>query len=140
MAGITFKETMSGSLALHQNDPSSGSVAGNSVPLIMHGTITIDDMKQFLLDPDHQGKLDVRMDWAPLGIGIPSTFGVFKLFSPSTDPQLKLMVYEWRVEHAGRTFYFAGARSCAFIPYSICGKIRPLFSRLCTMGQTNSLP
>ena len=95
--GIMFNEVMSGGFALGHNDPATGAQAGKSQPLTMHGSITIDDLDAFIANPAHLGRLDVRMDWAPFGTDIPALGGVFNLFSPTGDPHLKLMVYEWGV-------------------------------------------
>jgi hypothetical protein len=56
------------------------------------------------------------MDWAPFGSDIPAPGGVFNLFSPSGDPKLKLMVYEWPVTHQGKSYYFAGQKNVEVHP------------------------
>jgi hypothetical protein len=109
--GIMFSEVMSGGFALDQTDPAAGAKAGKSQPLTMHGEITIDDLDGFIADPAHLGRLDVRMDWAPFGADVSALGGVFNLFSPSGDPHLKLMVYEWPVTHEGKSYYFAGQKN-----------------------------
>ena len=109
--GIIFKELMSGGFALGETDPETGADKGKSNGLSMHGTVTIDDIDSFVNDSNHKGVLDVIMDWAPFGMGIAAPGGVFNLFSPSGDPTLKLMVYEWPVMHAGRQYYFAGQKN-----------------------------
>lgn len=114
--GFTFREMMAGGFALGASDPKAGAEAGKSQPLTMHGTITIDDLDAFIADPQHLGRLDVQMDWAPFGSAIPGPGGVFNLFSPTGDPKLKLMVYEWRVEHEGKSFYFAGQKNVEVHP------------------------
>jgi hypothetical protein len=116
--GMMFSEVMSGGFALNETDPEAGSRAGKSQPLTMHGTIIIDDLDAFVADPKHLGRLDVRMDWAPFGADIPAVGGVFNLFSPMTDPKLKLMVYEWGVTHDNTSYYFAGQKDV---------KVHPLF-------------
>lgn len=114
--GFRFSEMMSGGFALGPTDPKAGAQPGKSQPLTMHGTITIDDLDAFIADPQHLGRLDVRMDWAPFGSDIPAPGGVFNLFSPTGDPKLKLMVYEWRVEHEGKSYYFAGQKDVQVHP------------------------
>ena len=109
--GIMFSEVMSGGFALNHVDPAEGATAGRSQPLTMHGSITIDDLDAFMADPAHLGRLDVRMDWAPFGTDIASFDGVFNLLSPSGDPHLKLMVYEWGITHQGQSYYFAGQKN-----------------------------
>ena len=108
--GMMFSEVMKGGFALNETDPKAGAKAGESQPLVMHGTIIIEDLDAFIDDPDHLGKLEVRMDWPPFGEDIPGFGGVFNLFSPTGDPKLKLMVYEWPVEHEAKSYYFAGEK------------------------------
>ena len=114
--GFEFREMMSGGFALGQSDPAAGAEKGKADVLVMHGTITIDDLDAFIADPKHVGRLDVRMDWAPFGTDLPAPGGVFNLFSPSNDPQLKLMVYEWGLEQNGEAYYFAGHKEVKVHP------------------------
>ena len=109
--GIMFSEVMSGGFALDHTDPATGAKSDEARPLTMHGSITIDDLDAFIADPAHLGRLDVRMDWAPFGTDISSYGGVFNLFSPTDDPHLKLMVYEWAITHQGQSYYFAGQKN-----------------------------
>ena len=99
--GFSFREKMVGGFALGETDPATGAEKGKSTILTMHGAITIDDIDAFRSDPNHAGVLDVHMDWSPFGIDVPAPGGVFNLFSPSGNPQLKLMVYEWGVTREG---------------------------------------
>ena len=114
--GMMFSEVMAGGFALNQTDPEAGAKAGKSQVLTMHGTITIEDLDGFIADPKHLGRLDVRMDWAPFGVDIPALGGVFNLFSPTGDPKLKLMVYEWGVTHDNKSYYFAGQKDVQVHP------------------------
>lgn len=114
--GLSFKEMMSGGFALGETDPAVGAEKGKSSVLTMHGAITIDDLDAFRTDPNHTGVLDVRMDWDPFGKDLPAPGGIFNLFSPSGDPKLKLMVYEWSLEHEGQKYYFAGHKNVQVHP------------------------
>ena len=114
--GLMFNEVMSGGAAMGETDPEAGAKAGKAQPLTMHGTITIDDLDKFIADPEHLGALDVRMDWAPFGADIPAPGGIFNLFSPTGDPKLKLMVYEWGMERDGKSYYFAGQKNVQVHP------------------------
>lgn len=110
--GFTFDETMSGGLALGETDPEAGSSRGqlDGSELAMHATVTIEDLDAFIADPNHLGSLAGSVDFTPFGTGIPAASGVFNLFSPTTDPSLKLMVYELAFEHEGRGYYMAGRK------------------------------
>jgi len=114
--GFSFREMMSGGFALGETDPAAGAEKGKTSVLTMHGAITIDDLDAFRTDPNHAGVLDVRMDWAPFGNDLPAPGGVFNLFSPSGDPKVKLMVYEWGLEHNGEKYYFAGHKNVEVHP------------------------
>ncbi len=108
--GIRFRETMAGGFALDHTEPKEGKRAGERVgeELAMHATVTIADMEGFINDPDHLGGLSGTIDFPPLGNGIPSHSGVFNLFSPTDDPEMKYMVYELGFEHGGEAYYLAG--------------------------------
>jgi hypothetical protein len=114
--GISFHEVMSGNVTRGETDPSAGESAAHASPLVMRGQITIDDIDRFVEDPDHVGRLDVRYDWSPFGIDLEASGGVFNLFSPSDDPNTRLMVYEWPAKHDGRSYYFAGQKHVTHHP------------------------
>lgn len=110
--GVTFRETMEGSFALGETDPRAGRERGKATgnTLAIHCTVTIDDIRRFVSEPDHAGKLSGHVDFTPFGEQIPASAGVFNLFRPSESPGLKLMVYELAFEHEGRPFYLAGRK------------------------------
>ena len=114
--GITFTEVMSGGFSLGETDTATGAAKGANHILVMHGTVTIDDIDKFIADPGHLGRLDVVMDWPTFGKGLPAPNGIFNLFSPSGDPALKLMVYEWGLQHEGKDYYFAGQKNVQVHP------------------------
>ncbi len=108
--GIRFRETMAGDFALDATDPKQGAAQGKrgDTRLAMHATVTIRDMQAFIDDPDHLGELTGTIDFTPFGTAIPASNGVFNLFSPTGDPEMKYMVYELAFEHAGQAYYLAG--------------------------------
>jgi hypothetical protein len=110
--GLAFRETMSGGFALGETDPETGrrkgAAAGTSLSL--HATVMIRDLDRFLTEPDHPGGLAGSIDFAPLGGTSTGSTGVFKLFNPSGQPGLKLMVYELGFRHDGRDYYLAGRK------------------------------
>jgi hypothetical protein len=117
--GFTFREKMSGGFALGETDPETGaklgSAAGNT--FTMHGTINIDDLARFMSDPGHAGSITGSIDFAPLGAGLPSTAGVFNLFSPTSDPTMKYMVYELGFNaSSGQPYYMAGEKKVQDAP------------------------
>lgn len=110
--GITFDETMAGAFALGSDDPEAGAAAGEAAgtELAMHATVSIPDLDAFIADPAHPGGLTGNIDFPPLGQGIPADSGVFKLFSPSGETDMKYMVYELAFQHDGQPRYLAGKK------------------------------
>jgi hypothetical protein len=110
--GFQFKETMAGGFALGVDTPAEGLHQGNRLDtkLAIHVTVSIDDVERFIKEPEHPGHLSGTIDFAPMGLGIVANTGVFNLFSPTDDPELKLMVYELAFEHDGAAYYLAGKK------------------------------
>jgi cholesterol oxidase len=105
---LSFSETMSGGFALGVVDPDEGKLAATRMAL--HAEITVRDVNRFIADPDHVGEMVARLDFEPLGLGIPARRAVFNLFSPSERPDLKLMVYELAFVALGKDYYLAGRK------------------------------
>jgi choline dehydrogenase-like flavoprotein len=76
----------------------------------MHAAIEIQYLERFLSDAEHPGSIVGRIDFVPLGLNIPSTKGIFNLFSPSADPSTRYMVYELGFEANGASYYMAGKK------------------------------
>jgi predicted acylesterase/phospholipase RssA len=111
--GFTFREKMAGGFALGETDPQTGEQVGHDAgnTFTMHGTINIQDLDQFMSDAEHPGSLAGSIDFAPLGLNLPSTTGVFNLFSPTDDPTTKYMVYEMGFNASdGSSYYMAGKK------------------------------
>jgi len=109
--GFTFREKMSGGFAMGETDPEKGAKLGNDAGniLTMHGTIVIPDLDQFLASEGHPGTISGSVDFVPLGTNLASTKGVFSLFSPTSDPNSKYMVYELGFNASnGLPYYMAG--------------------------------
>jgi hypothetical protein len=110
--GLNFNEVMHGGFAMGATDPLAGEKLGNAQgkTLVMKATIAIDDLDRFIQDPQHAGDLSGTIDFAPLGDGLPSNKGVFKLFSPGSTQGEKWMVYELGISCHGNPFYLAGKK------------------------------
>ena len=129
ITGITFKETMAGGFALGTTDPEVGAKAQDK--LAMHATIQIHDIDTFIADPQHQAKLTGMIDFAPMGMGMVATSGVFGLFSPSGDPALTYMVYELSFAHGGHRWYLAGKKHVKLgSPLRLWGETTTLYTTL----------
>ncbi len=118
-AGFTFREKMAGGFALGQTDPEIGAKAGRDAgnTFTMHATIDIEDLAQFMSDAGHAGSITGQIDFAPLGFNLPSTSGVFNLFSPTEDPTMKYMVYELGFNASnGQSYYMAGKKEVQQAP------------------------
>lgn len=110
--GIHFKETMAGGFCLGAQDPKQGNSMGKQkgFELAMHAQVDIDDMEGFVSEPNHTGRLSGTIDFEPMGIGMPAEKGVFNLFYPDEQPEMKLMVYELGFAHEGKDYYLAGKK------------------------------
>jgi choline dehydrogenase-like flavoprotein len=110
--GITFRETMAGGFTLGETDSNAGSQKGKNAGhiLVMHATITIQDLNRFISDPGHLGQINGSIDFAAFGENIPATAGVFNLFSPTDRLSLKLMIYEMAFIANGQGYYLAGKK------------------------------
>lgn len=110
--GISFSEVMAGGFSLGISDPLEGARQGQAKgdALAMHASIRIEDMEKFIRDPAHLGSISGSIDFTPFGEGIPATKGVFNLFSPTDQPNLKFMVYELGFSHQGKDYYLAGKK------------------------------
>jgi predicted acylesterase/phospholipase RssA len=106
--GVTFREMMKGPFCLGETDPKRGAEKGRDTPLTMHATVIIDDVERFTADPKHLGSLSGSLDFAPFGTDLQASRGVFNLFAPDSDPNMKLMVYELAFRHEGKDYYLAG--------------------------------
>lgn len=110
--GIQFKETMAGGFCLGTDEPKQGNHMGKQkgIELAMHAQVDIDDMEGFVSDPNHTGRLTGSIDFTPMGLGMVAHSGVFNLFYPDAQPDMKLMVYELGFNHQGQEYYLAGKK------------------------------
>lgn len=131
--GITFRETMAGGFNLGSTDTAQGEQAGKAAgcTMSMNATIGIQDLRRFIADPGHLGGLSGSIDFAPLGLSMASTSGVFNLFSPTDNPKLKLMVYEMGFRAQGKDYYLAGQKDVQEHPvYELWKDTTTLYSLL----------
>ncbi len=132
--GISFRETMQGTLVLDDIDPAAGTFAlvgdvgdvdglgrtgdaddepvalAKPIRLALHATIHIADIQAFVDDPQHRADLTGHLDFAPFGQAVPAERGVFGLFCPAGDPAQVTMVYELGVRHQGQDWWLAGKK------------------------------
>lgn len=108
--GVTFREQMSGRITFGETDPQRGYDDPAAFPLTLHGTIDIDDIAAFVIDPDHVGDLVGHIEIQRRGGWLPAITGRFGLFTPTSDPALVYMVYEMAIMLDGRPHCFAGRK------------------------------
>jgi cholesterol oxidase len=132
--GISFREVMSGGFALGATDPAEGEKQGRAQgsEMTMHGAIDIDDIDQFIAEANHPGVLTGTLDFTPFGDGLAAASGgIFNLFSPTSDPKLKLMVYEMGFQHGGKSYYMAGQKNVKDDPiFDLWRDTTTLYSKL----------
>jgi len=109
MSGLTFRETMSGPVALGASDPEAGAADPNAKTLAIHCEISIDDVDRFVADPDHTGSITGSVEYEPFGGTLPVSRGIFNLFSPG-GPNERLMQYRLAFEHDGKPYFLDGAK------------------------------
>jgi hypothetical protein len=92
VTGLRFSEVMAGPFALGADDPQAAAAQARD-RFVLRATLVIDDIRGFLADSSHAGRLTGDVTFPALGRGLPVTAGHFNLFAPSSDPNVKLMVY-----------------------------------------------
>jgi hypothetical protein len=80
------------SLAAHGSD-TGRDVADPARRFIAAVTLKIPSVTRFVADPQHTGMLDGTITFDGIGSNAPVVSGWFKLFAPSSDLDLKLMIY-----------------------------------------------
>jgi hypothetical protein len=131
--GIAFRETMAGGFSLQESDPEEGQRKGKAAGniLSLHAAVEIVDIKRFREEPTHAGRLTGHIDFRPFGGQIPGKNGVFNLFSPGDQPNLKLMVYELPFERDGQDYYLAGRKEVRNDPgFDLWKDTTTLYTRL----------
>ena len=108
--GVTFREQMVGRLTFGVTDPVAGYDDVGAVPFTLKASIDIPDIEAFVADPTHTGGLTGHLYAPRAGFTLPGKSGIFRLFSPSGDPNLTYMVYELAYERDGKPYYFAGRK------------------------------
>ena len=108
--GINFRESMNGRLTFGITDPQAGYDDPAAIPFRLTASIDIRDIDRFTQDPLHTGELTGHLYAPRAGFVLPGTGGVFRLFSPSGNPDLTYMVYEIAYRRDGKPYYFAGRK------------------------------
>src|SRR5687767_3116871 len=112
--GITFRETMEGWFSLHEQDPRKGQEKGYRAHtrLTISPIVTIESLDRLQFDSEHRGTLESSIRFAPLfGADEPvGSQGTFKLFAPTGNTKLKLMVYEFGFKYREQDYYFYGQK------------------------------
>ena len=109
MSGLTFKETMSGPVALGASDPEAGAADPSAAELAVHCEIAIDDIDAFVDDRDHTGSITGGVEYEPFGGKLPVTSGIFNLFSPGGQNE-RLMQYRLAYQHDGKPYFLDGRK------------------------------
>jgi hypothetical protein len=112
-AGLTFRETTAGAFALGESVPERGRAVGRtrSTRLSLHATVSIPDVRAFVADPHHRGRLSGRVVFPPLGAPAESTGGRLSLFVPTAEPGRMAMMYGLGFEQGGRSYWLAGRKN-----------------------------
>jgi hypothetical protein len=109
MSGLTFRETMSGPVALGASDPAAGAADATAKNLAIHCEISIDDIDRFVADQEHTGSITGSVEYEAFGGTLPVSKGIFNLFAPG-GPNERLMQYRLAFEHDGKPYFLDGAK------------------------------
>jgi hypothetical protein len=109
MSGLTFKETMSGPVAMGATEPEAGAAEPDAKNLAIHCEISIDDIDRFVADREHTGSITGSVESELFGGAVPVTRGIFNLFSPGGENE-RLMQYRLAFEHDGKPYFLDGAK------------------------------
>ncbi|MCK2219176.1 hypothetical protein MF672_036085 [Actinomadura sp. ATCC 31491] len=93
-------------------DPRDGARVGRRTRwrLTLRATVTVDDIDAFVRDPFHPGTLRGEIELPGVENRVPFHDGLFRLFAPSGEPDLTLLVYEAPFVHDGQAYYLAGRK------------------------------
>lgn len=108
---LTFVESMTGPLALGATDPRAGALMQGARPFTLHGTISVDDVGDFVSDLRHSARLVARISYAPFGSDLPVRQGSFNVFPSAEGPGTRLMTYGLRFAARGREYFLEGTRA-----------------------------
>jgi uncharacterized protein (DUF362 family) len=109
--GLQFRESMVGYLAVGEADPATGAVRGQceNSAISFDVEIRIEDLGQFLRDPEHPANLAGKITFAPLGVKRPIQDGRFSLFSVEPETGMRKMIYSFHFKAKdGQTYFFRG--------------------------------
>ncbi len=109
---LEFREVMQGAFALGASDPLTGEREGlrTGSRLSLRATAGIADVPAFVRDPRHAGRLTGRVTFPPVGAEEAAAEGVFMLFTPTADPDLKQMIYRATFRVNGVDYCLDGAK------------------------------
>lgn len=133
MRGFTFRETMSGPFSLESNSPLEGFREGKQHrhSLAIHVKIKIRDLARLSRDPSYYADLNGVIDFQPLGKGIVTGMGFFKLFNQEKKGDPPLMVYQLPFEHDHQQWCLIGVKTLsARSIFSIWPETTKLFTKL----------
>jgi len=106
---LEFTEEMKGHLTKGETDYARGAKDARRSPLMFHLTIKVDDVDRFVTSPEHEARAEGWVEFQPLGGRRPVEKGVFNLFTHTTDPSRKQMLYRlFFSDDAGRPFTLSG--------------------------------
>ncbi|MEA2818495.1 MAG: hypothetical protein QOJ86_499 [Bradyrhizobium sp.] len=109
--GLTFREAMTGRLTFGVTDPVTGADHVAAIPFVLRASIDITDVDEFVADRTHTGGLTGHLYAPRAGFTLPSTSGIFRLFSPGPEADATEMVYEMGYERDGKPYYFRGRKT-----------------------------
>ena len=117
--GLQFRESMSGYLAVDETDPARGAVRAQceNTAISFDVKIRIEDLGQFLRDPEHPADLTGKVTFAPLGEKLTIHDGRFNLFTVGPETGMRKMVYSFHFKaNDGQTYFLRGHKDISDDP------------------------
>ncbi|WP_291981831.1 hypothetical protein [Luteitalea sp.] len=111
-AAVSFSETMCGGFGWGATDPIVGAREGHAAAssLTLHAHAEIADVRAFVRDPGHGGRLRGSVTFAPIGAADATAEGTFGLFVPTAEPGVRLMTYRVAFRVDDRDYCLDGAK------------------------------
>lgn len=111
---LSFTEIMAGYICEGIKDPKEGEERGKEKnnEINFHARITINDVKDFIENQEHEANLEGILNYPPFGTGMKIENGKFNLFITDKDTNVKKMQYRFNFtsQTTGKKYYFNGIK------------------------------
>ena len=113
LLGICFEEKMDGWFGVGRSDPVDGRMTGQmqGTAMQMKAHVTVDNLRRFMEQPDHEAKLEGSLNFAPLGANMPLREGRYNVLVVDPRTGAREMIYEAGFSTPnGQRYFFRGIK------------------------------